>query len=125
MTASKRLLRLCAVLAALLVLGLLYAAFVGATGLGVPCIFRLITGLECPGCGVSRMCMALLKLDFRTAWHSNPAVTALLPLGAAVASDMAARYVRTGTSRPDKFCNAAMIFMLAVLAIFGFVRNIV
>ena len=125
MTQSKRLLRLAGIFGGLLLLGLLYAAFVGATGFGIPCVFRLITGLQCPGCGVSRMCMALLRLDFRAAWRANPAVTALLPLGAAVAADMSVRYVRTGSSRPDKFCNAAMIFMLAVLLVFGVARNLI
>lgn len=125
MTQSKRLLRLAGIFGGLLVLGLLYAAFVGATGLAVPCVFRLITGLQCPGCGVSRMCMALLRLDFRSAWGYNPAIMALLPLGAAVAADMSARYVREGSTKPDKFCNAAMIFMIAVLAVFGVARNIV
>lgn len=125
MTQSKRLLRLAEIFGGLLILGLLYAAFVGATGLGIPCVFRLITGLQCPGCGVSRMCMSLLRFDLHAAWHANPAVMALLPLGAAVAADMSARYVRTGTSRPDKFCNAAMIFMLAVLLVFGVARNLI
>ncbi len=115
----KRLRRLLLLLAALGAGGLLYAAFVSATGLAVPCMFRLITGIECPGCGVSRMCLALLRLDFSAAWEANPAIMALLPLGAAVFADLSVRYVKDGSRRPDRFSNAAMAFMIAVLILFG------
>ena len=33
----------------------------------IPCMFHQITGLYCPGCGVSRMCLALFRLDFVSA----------------------------------------------------------
>ena len=121
----KRLLRLIALVGGLGICGLMYAAFVSATGVGVPCVFRVITGLECPGCGVSRMCLSLLRLDFGAAWSSNPAVMALLPLGGVVFADMAVRYVKTGSRQPDRFSNAALIFMTAVLLLFGIARNII
>ncbi len=54
-------------LAFLLPAGGLYALFVHATGLMIPCPFRLITGLKCPGCGMTHMCMSLLRLDFKAA----------------------------------------------------------
>lgn len=111
--------------AAVLAIGLCYAVFVGITGLSVPCVFRLITKLKCPGCGMTTVCLSLLRLDFSAAWRANPAIVALSPLGAVVAADMAARYVKTGTRRPDGFCNAAMIFMSAVLLIFGAIRNFI
>ncbi len=31
---------------------------------GLLCIFRWLTGLECPGCGNTRATLALLRLDF-------------------------------------------------------------
>ena len=45
--------------------GLLYGIFVSYTGLAIPCLFRKVTGLLCPGCGVTGMCVALLHLDWR------------------------------------------------------------
>lgn len=122
--ARGRLFRLLKTFFAIAAVGLCYAAFVSATGIAVPCVFRLVTGLQCPGCGVSRMCLALLRLDFASAWAANPAIMALLPLGAAVVGDMSVRYVRTGDRKPDKFCNAAMIFMIAALTVFAVIRNI-
>ena len=123
-TAKARLLRLLLITSAILAVGLLYALFVSITGLAIPCGFRLITGYQCPGCGVSRMCLSLLHFDFTGAWQYNAAIMALLPLGAAVALDLSVRYVRSGVTRPDKFSNAAMLFMIAVLVVFGFLRNI-
>ena len=124
-SARARLLRLALWAFALISAGLLYALFIRATGLGIPCIFHTVTGLDCPGCGVSRMCLALLRLDFKTAWSSNPAVMALLPLFGAVAADMSVRYVRTGKAAEDGFCRAALIFSAAVLTLFGVLRNII
>lgn len=122
--AGKRLFRLAAVLFVIFICGMIYAAAVSAIGWGIPCLFRVMTGLKCPGCGVSRMCLSLLRLDFKTAWEYNPAVMALLPLGAAVFIDMSVKYVKTGSHTPGRFSNAAMIFMIAVLLVFGVVRNL-
>lgn len=124
-TPRRRLIKLCLTIAGIGAAGLLYALFVSVTGIGIPCVFRLVTGLKCPGCGVSRMCMALLHLDFKTAWHSNPAVMAMLPLGTAVALDVCVRYVRTGRVATGRASGVAVIFMIAVLVVFGVLRNIV
>lgn len=45
-----------------------------------PCLFRLITGLKCPGCGVTHMILALTQLNFRLAFYSNPALFLLQPM---------------------------------------------
>lgn len=122
--AKKRLLRLAACVALIAAVGACYAVLVSQTGFYIPCLFRLVTHLRCPGCGVTGLCLALLKLDFVGAWRENAAITALLPLGAVVAADMTFRYVKSGTKKPDRFCNAAIIFMCVVLTVFGVLRNI-
>ncbi len=37
----------------------------------VPCLFHLITGLSCPGCGSTRAVLALLRLDIGEAFSYN------------------------------------------------------
>lgn len=73
-----------ALLVALLVLGLTIAAVtlrqVG-TGLMPPCLFREMTGLECPGCGMTRGTYALFHGDFLKAFLFNPVGMIVLPLG--------------------------------------------
>ena len=120
----SRLTQMLLTLSALFGAGLLYAGFVLLTGWGIPCVFHLVTGLSCPGCGVSRMFLALLRLDFAAAWQANPAILALLPLGLAVFADISVRYVRTGRRAPGKLSNAAIVFMIAVLLVFGVARNL-
>ena len=105
--------------------GLLYAAICRRLGFGIPCIFHSLTGLQCPGCGISRMCLALLRLDLKGAWEANCAVLCLLPVGLWVAVSTVIRYVRTGNKQPGKWENRAIWLMIAVLLIFGVVRNLI
>lgn len=41
-------------------------------GIGIPCLLRSVTGLQCPGCGNSRAALALLRLDIAAAFGYNP-----------------------------------------------------
>ncbi len=45
-------------------------AVLAAIGHGCP--IRFVTGIPCPGCGLSRAYLALLKLDFAGAFHYHP-----------------------------------------------------
>ena len=98
MAAGLRLRRLLLGGAALLAAGLLYAAVNTRLGLYVPCLFRTVTGWKCPGCGVTTLCLALLRLDFPAAWAANPALLLLSPLIALLAVRIAVRYVRESSA---------------------------
>ena len=56
-------------LGALSVAGIL--VLLAQNGIGIPCLFRKITGLQCPGCGNSRAVLALLRLDVAEALRYN------------------------------------------------------
>ncbi|MFN7423744.1 MAG: DUF2752 domain-containing protein [Chitinophagales bacterium] len=43
------------------------------------CIFTLITGINCPGCGTTRACMRLIHFDFQGAWDYNKMSFLLFP----------------------------------------------
>ena len=68
---GKRLRRVCLGAGVLLLCGLAYALWLRVGGFGIPCMFHTLTGLDCPSCGVTRMCMALLRLDFEAAFFIN------------------------------------------------------
>jgi len=56
-----------------------YYFFNKYTGIYVPCIIHKITGLKCPGCGITHLVFALLHLDFHEAFISNPLVFIYIP----------------------------------------------
>ncbi|GLW54911.1 DUF2752 domain-containing protein [Kitasatospora phosalacinea] len=75
-------------------LGLLAAGAAGAAylytrdphlpGQALPfCPWRRLTGLQCPGCGGTRMAYDLLHGDLAAAWHDNAALLLALPFVAA------------------------------------------
>jgi hypothetical protein len=52
----------------------------GPSGRWLPgCIFHRLTGLECPGCGMTRAVHAMLHGDARGAFRFNPLGMVLLP----------------------------------------------
>jgi len=46
---------------------------------GSPCVFRVFTGIPCPGCGLTRAGMALLRLDFHLAFFYHPIIFLIVP----------------------------------------------
>jgi hypothetical protein len=121
---KKRFLRVALRYGILLFVGLAYYLFVSLTNLGIPCLFRLVTGLQCPGCGISRMLIALVRLDLVSAFRCNPAVflTGPLVLFFLVRSDV--DYIRTGKSSANKY-QTFWIAELVLLLGFGIVRNLI
>ena len=59
---------------AVLAVVLLYLFF-HLTGIGCPIHF--VTGVSCPGCGMTRAAFALLRLHFADAWHYHPLIYTL------------------------------------------------
>lgn len=121
---KARFLRLLRGLLLLLLAGLGYAVFCSRTGLMLPCPFHLVTGLLCPGCGVTRMCLALLHLDVAAAWRFNPGLLLLSPLLAGLLFSMALRYVRTGERRPTRAQSTVAWGMAVYLLFYSVVRNL-
>lgn len=44
------------------------------------CMFKLLTGWDCPGCGSQRAFHAILHGNFAAAWHFNPFIYFAVPL---------------------------------------------
>lgn len=122
---TGRLRHLCRILALVLGAGLLYAAICFTLGGPViSCPFHRLTGLLCPGCGVSRMCLALLRLDFAAAFQANAMLLALLPAGLALSAAHAVRFVRTGPCALTRLERTAVWLMAVLLMAFGILRNL-
>lgn len=76
--------------------GLLYGIAVSELGFGIPCMFHLVTGLRCPGCGITHACVALLNLDFAEAMRSNAMLLPTAIYLGIVTVNCTVRYIKKG-----------------------------
>lgn len=86
------------------------------------CPFKWLTGLNCPGCGGTRMVHALLHGDVVGAFHYN---AVLLALGVPLAVWLFARWTRdrwTGERRSVP--KSVGVAVLVVTAVWGVARNL-
>lgn len=108
----------------LFLLLLLAGVWLSDHGTGIPCVFYSLTGLQCPGCGVTRMFSAILKGDFAAAYRSNAAIFLLLPVLAGIGLYTSVHWLKTGSWALSR----RMDWLIAVCAVFliGFavVRNV-
>jgi hypothetical protein len=81
------------------------------------CIFHMVTGLACPGCGSLRAAHSFLHGDFATAFRFNPLLFTLLPL-----TGLAWIIYRPASlaTIPSKWIWA----LLGVIIVFGILRNL-
>ena len=98
------------------ILGVLYLKVIAPTfNIHIPCVFREITGLYCPGCGLTRATLALLGGDVYQSFRYNMLVYILLP--SILIHDI------LNKKGHKKFSSILMIILMIVTAIFFVLRN--
>ena len=90
----------------------------------IPCAFKTLTHLNCPSCGVSRMCVSISHGDIKSAFYYNQVLIFLTPLIALYYIFYQIRYILTGQRKISKLENNTMILIIVVLVIYGIVRNL-
>jgi hypothetical protein len=122
---KKRIVNLIVAISLALAIGLLYYVSFRYLDVSVPCIFRKLTGLYCPGCGLTRMCSAILEGDLIAAFGYNPLCFVLLPFFIFLAIRYSILYVKNGNplgcGRLDVIMLSALVFLLFIFAV---LRNI-
>lgn len=114
----------------ILLVGFCYYLFVRFMGFGLVCMFNAVTGLVfpgglmCPGCGITRMVMAIIRLDFYTAIKSNSFlfVTGPVLIGVLLANEI--KYVKTGSRQLSKVNRCILIAETVLMFVFCITRNI-
>jgi hypothetical protein len=79
------------------------AAFLAARGLGWPCPFRFLVGLDCPGCGMTRGVLLALQGDWGGAWLMNPGAPLLVAGAALFGAGLLWAALRPGGRADDSF----------------------
>lgn len=93
------------------------------SGLYPRCIFRQLTGFDCPGCGSQRAIHALLHGHIADAWRHNALLLIEIPLIAAL---LIARPLRHRHPRLHRILNsrALILTLLATIVLWTIIRNL-
>ncbi|HSA93803.1 MAG TPA: DUF2752 domain-containing protein [Terriglobales bacterium] len=107
------------------------AAALPSNGLGIRvCLFRILSGLPCPGCGMTRALSSLLHGDGAAAFFYHPFVFAVLPALVLISvhgllpNDVRGRLRRSFTAHQARLRPAYEALVYSFLA-FGLIRMIV
>ncbi len=110
--------------AIVLLLGVLYAAFIKLTNIMVPCPIRKVTGWKCPGCGITRMCMALLSFDFGEAWRQNAFLCVAAPVVAYLIVKNDVTFAKDGSRKMNTVDTILGVVTIVAGIVFAILRNI-
>lgn len=106
----------------LLSVGILYWIMMKVTGHGMQCMLYEITGLYCPGCGITRMIYAILDLNFYQAFRYNPYLFVTLPFVGIIAIKVMYEYIIN--NKHYKIVDTLLIVYAISLILYGILRNI-
>ena len=101
--------------AGLLCAGLFYGYVLIPLGFCVPCVFRLVTGWRCPGCGITGLCLDLLHGRFTPSYNWGLVLAA--PWGAWLLWE-------ERTRRHPRAARVVTWVLLALLLLWGALRNV-
>ena len=102
---------------------LAYLVFVLCTDIKIPCLFFLVTNLQCPGCGITRMFVSIARCEFVTAFNYNPFLFVCLPLILLCVIYWETTYVLTGKATMGKLAFLPYLLLIVAL-VFGVLRNV-
>ena len=105
----------------LLVIFLIYAVLIIKFDIGIPCIFYEVTGLYCPGCGITRLCVSLFEGDLYQAFRYNPIIFIDVPI---IFILFVLDILFKDKKIIKKITNVLIIILIVITVIFGVLRNI-
>lgn len=109
--------------AAIIILGFIYLIIFLAFGRGIPCLFNRLTGLKCPGCGMTRAIAQLCKGHIHNALEYNALCISVLPITCLYMLYRAVRYVNGDEDGFYIWEYILLIILLAVTIGYGIIRN--
>lgn len=112
---AKTILTVLAATAAVAGIWLLYTHDPSAKGsLFMPCVSKLVTGYDCPGCGTTRAMHCLLHGDMAGVWHFNRSLFFYLPMCALI---FCARFTPRGSLMRRAFESPVLAVVLLAFTI--------
>ena len=121
---KKRILKLLIILFLIGLIAIIYGVLF-KLGIVIPCVFHEITGLYCPGCGITRMILSILKLDFYQAFRYNNLIFVFLPLILVYVCDFLIKWIKSDPNYLYKKTSDKIWFILLIITLlFGVFRNV-
>ena len=108
----------------LLGIGILYFILGKLTGIYIPCFIHSVTGLYCPGCGISRMIINLCHLNFEKAYYCNQLLFISTPIFLFLIIDTFISNIRDVKPIYKKIPNTVYYVYIVLLILFMIIRNI-
>lgn len=93
-------------------------------GVKILCPFNKLTGLLCPGCGITRCLFSIINLDFKKAFYYNQLVFVFLPFFIFIYLYNTYDYVFE-RKKPIKVPDKVGILLVVLTIAFGIIRNII
>lgn len=90
--------------------------------IGLVCPFKHFIGIDCPFCGLSRFCLALLRFDIVGAFYYHPVIFISMPVWVYLYYKICRRYVKTGVFIPTEKENEFVLLFLLVIFVFFIFR---
>lgn len=109
-------------LGVVLLAGVVYYFLVTLTSFRIPCVFHLVTGLKCPGCGVSTMFVEASHLNVAASFAANSFIFATFPF---LIFELVWAMIRSWRGTTNPRANEILLWIyVGLLIIWGVLRNI-
>ena len=109
----------------LVIFTFLYLIIAPILNIYVPCVFNEITGLYCPGCGVTRMLKSMLHLEFYQAFRYNPLLFIFSPFILFMIINYIYCYYKKKKSLLFTMPKWILIILLIIVFSYWILRNII
>lgn len=94
------------------------------THFGIPCLFRLITGWLCPGCGITHMLAYIICGEYKLAFSENAYLFITSPAYIYICLKMWFCWVQAKEAQWSIWENVLIYALLVTAIIFGIGRNL-
>lgn len=101
----------------------IYTIVFTVTGKGIPCVFRKVTGMLCPGCGMSHALSSLIHGRISEAIGYNVLSVTICPLIVVFLFVRGIRFVKYGEEEFKALEVLFLLICLIVCTVFFLVRN--